>query len=38
MFGDFFEFCTLENPVFKGGLFWVLVFIVTGSFVIKFKI
>jgi len=38
MFDDFLEFCTLDNSLFRHGLFWVFIFCVTFSYFIRFKL
>ena len=38
MFKDFFEYCTFDNPVFLSGLFWGVVFLITITRVIHFKL
>lgn len=38
MFGNFFEYCTLDNPVFCHGLFWGFIFVVTFFRTVQFKI
>ena len=38
MFDNFFEHCRLDNMVFRSGLFWGFIFLVTFIRVIQFKI
>lgn len=34
---DFFKYCTLDNPIFQGALFWLAIFVVSGGFTLYFK-
>ena len=34
---EFFKHCTWDNPVFCGGLFWLIVFILSGISTIYYK-
>jgi hypothetical protein len=35
---EFFKYCTLDNPVFQGALFWLGLFVFCGSFTLYFKL
>lgn len=37
MQSKFFEFCTLENPIFIGGMIWLVIFMLTGCKMLDFK-
>lgn len=38
MFGDFFQYCRFDNPVFLSGLIWGVIFIITLTKVVHFKL
>jgi hypothetical protein len=35
---EFFKYCTLDNPVFQGALFWLGLFVFCGGFTLYFKL
>jgi hypothetical protein len=35
---EFFKYCTMDNPVFVSALFWIGLFIFTGSFTLHYKL
>ena len=35
---DFFKYCHWENDVFKDGLFWLIIFVITSVWTLYFKI